>query len=332
MTTNSDYNVRWFKEADLDYYIFHLNNSLYNQYDEERFHWKFLQSPYKLDIVLIAIVEERKTGKPVGFNSFLPLEIKKGNTIIPVVQGCDGYIERDHRRKGLFQKTIHFMTDYFSDMGPELLLGFNFVESLGAAKKAGSKSTALINRWFFKPNQIVTRLEPISDLRLTRISHKRAHDIYQCNLKKHVIHLHRTQEYLDWRFNKSSLRGYVLFEYKTDDHCGYIVVSCIEDEEGKMELSIDDYFPVFTDGNIFFTILRSILKEFQDIDVIELYTRNNDVLDRALIQIGLKKDQEPRYTLIMKPIKKENSMDQNLENGVNLFNIEKWHITKSDIF
>ena len=130
------------------------------------------------------------------------------------------------------------MTDYFSDKGPELLLGFNFVESLGAAKKAGSISTALINRWFFKPNQIVTRLEPISDLKLTRINHRRAHDIYQCNLKKKVIHLHRTPEYLDWRFNKSSLRDYFLFEYKTEDHGGYIVVSCIEDARASVYFSI----------------------------------------------------------------------------------------------
>jgi hypothetical protein len=224
------------------------------------------------------------------------------------------------------------MTDYFSDKGPELLLGFNFVESLGAAKKAGSISTALINRWLFKPNRIEIGLDPISDLSLTRTNHRRVHNIYQRSSKEQVIHLHRTQEYLDWRFNKSPLRDYILFEYQTGDHSGYIVVSSIEDEEGKTELSIDDYFPVFTDANLFFTILREILKEFQDIDVVELYVRNNDVLDRALIQIGLEKDQEPRYTLIMKPIRKGISGSQILRNDVNLSNTKNWHITKSDIY
>ena len=332
MATNSDYFVRWFKDGDLEYYMFHLNNSLYNQYDEERFQWKFQQSPYKLDIVPIAMVEERKTGKAVGFNSFLPLEIKTGNTIIPIVQGCDGYIERDHRRKGLFQKTIHFMTEYFSDNGPELLLGFNFVESLGAAKKAGSISSALINRWLFKPNQIEIGLDPVSDLSLIHINHRRVHDIYQKSSQEQVIHLHRTEQYLDWRFNQSPLRDYILFEYQMGDLIGYIVVSSIADEEGKMELSIDDYFPVFTDANLFFTILRSILKKFQCIEVVELYTRNNDVLDRALFQICLEKDKDPRYTLIMKSIKKGVSGDQTLRVGVNLFNNEEWHIAKSDIY
>ncbi len=183
MGTNSDYFVRWFNEDDLDYYMFHLNNSLYNQYDRERFLRKFQQSAYKLDIVPIAIFEERKTGKKVGFNSFLPLEIKTGNTIIPIVQGCDGYIERNHRRKGLFQKPIHFMTDHFSEYGPELLLGYNFVESLGAAKKAGSISTALINRWFFKPNRIETELTSVSDLSVNRTNIRRIHDIIKSTRK-----------------------------------------------------------------------------------------------------------------------------------------------------
>ena len=269
--------------------MFHLNNSLYNQYDRERFLRKFQQSAYKLDIVPIAIFEERKTGKKVGFNSFLPLEIKTGNTIIPIVQGCDGYIERNHRRKGLFQKPIHFMTDHFSEYGPELLLGYNFVESLGAAKKAGSISTALINRWFFKPNRIETELTSVSDLSVNRTNIRRIHDIYQINSKTQISHVHRTKEYLDWRFMKSPLRDYLLFEYQTDNQSGYIVVSRVEDEEGNLELSIDDYFPVFPDAKLFFSALGEIMNELHDIEVIELYNRNNDVLDQALLQKGLKK-------------------------------------------
>jgi hypothetical protein len=74
------------------------------------------------------------------------------------------------------------------------------------------------------------------------------------------------------------------------------------------------------------------LKKFQYIEVVELYTSNNDVLDRALFQTCLEKDKDPRYTLIMKTIKKGVSGDQTLRVGVNLFNNEEWHITKSDIY
>ena len=330
MTLNQDYAVRWFRDEDLDYYIHHLNNSLYTEYDEDRFKWKFLDNPFKLDIVPIAVVEELSTGKLVGFNSFLPLKLNTGSSHFPIVQGCDGYVEREHRRKGLFQKTIHFMTDYFSGRAPELL-GFNFVESLGAAKKAGSLSTAHINRWFFKPEQVGERVGVI-DYKLTRSNVKQIHKIYQENSRGQVIHLHRTLDYLEWRFVDSPLRDYEFYEYNVGDSSGYVICSTIEDEAGRMELSIDDYFPPFPNSNIFFMILGEILRQHQDVEIVELYTMNNDVVDREIPKMGLEKDLEPRYTLIMKPINLELVDGQILKDGINLSDISYWHLTKSDIY
>jgi hypothetical protein len=332
MTGDLDYTVRWFRDDDLDYYIHHLNNSLYNEYDEERFKWKFLANPFKLDIVPIAMVEETKTGKLVGFNSFLPLELNTGSAHFPIVQGCDGYIETTHRRKGLFQRTIHFMTDYFSGRDPELLLGFNFVESLGAARKAGSISTASINRWFFKPCQVKTRLTRVIDLDISRSSVKEIHEIYQENSSNQVLHIHRTLNYLKWRFDESPLRDYEMYEYRVGDLSGYIIFSTIKDEEGRMELSIDDYFPQFPDADVFFMVLNEILRWHQDVELVELYTMNNDVVDREVPKMGLEKDLEPRYTLIMKPINLELVDGEIFRDGVNLSDIGAWHLTKSDIY
>ena len=332
MTADLDYTVRWFTNDDLDYYIHHLNNSLYNEYDEERFKWKFLGNPFKLDIIPIAMVEETKTGKLVGFNSFLPLEMNTGSVNFPIVQGCDGYIERDHRRKGLFQRTIHFMTDYFSDGIPELLLGFNFVESLGAARKAGSISTASINRWFFKPGQVKTRLARTIDLDIKQSSVKEIHEVYQENSRGQILHLHRTLDYLEWRFIESPLRDYEMYEYRVGDTSGYIIISTVRDEEGRKELSIDDYFPPFPDANVFFMILSKILRRHQDVEMVELYTMNNDVVDREVPKMGLEKDLEPRYTLIMKPINLELVDGKIIRDGVNVSDIGAWHLTKSDIY
>jgi hypothetical protein len=330
MTTDLDYTIRWFRDDDLGYYIKHLNNSLYTEYDEERFRWKFLGNPFKLDMVPIAMVEETKTGKLVGFNSFLPLELNTGSTHFPIVQGCDGYIERKHRRKGLFQRTIHFMTEYFSGGSPELLLGFNFVESLGAARKAGSISTASINRWFFKPGQVEGRLTGSIDIR--QINVNRVHEVYQENSRDQVIHIHRTLEYLEWRFVESPLRDHEMYEYSVGDTSGYIIISTVRDEKGRKELSIDDYFPPFPDADVFFMVLSEILGRHQDVEVVELYTMNNDVVDREVPKMGLEKDLEPRYTLIMKPINLELVEGKVLRDGVNISDIGAWHLTKSDIY
>jgi hypothetical protein len=330
MTTDLDYAIRWFRDDDLGYYIKHLNNSLYTEYDEERFRWKFLGNPFKLDMVPIAMVEETKTGKLVGFNSFLPLELNTGSTHFPIVQGCDGYIERKHRRKGLFQRTIHFMTEYFSGGSPELLLGFNFVESLGAARKAGSISTASINRWFFKPGQVEGRLTGSIDIR--QINVNRVHEVYQENSRDQVIHIHRTLEYFEWRFVESPLRDHEMYEYSVGDTSGYIIISTVRDEKGRKELSIDDYFPPFPDADVFFMVLSEILGRHQDVEVVELYTMNNDVVDREVPKMGLEKDLEPRYTLIMKPINLELVEGKVLRDGVNISDIGAWHLTKSDIY
>ncbi len=332
MTTNQDYTVRWFKDGDLDYYIHHLNNSMYNEYDKERFEWKFIDNPFMLGIVSIAMVEEKNTGKLVGFNSFLPLELNTGSDHFPIVQGCDGYIEREHRRKGLFQKTIHFMTSYFSGRAPELLLGFNFVESLGAAKKAGSVSTASINRWFFKPDQVGEVLTRSVDLVLSRSNVRHIHEVYQDNSIGQVIHIHRNLDYLEWRFVESPLRDYEFYEFIVGDSSGYIICSTIKNEEGRMELSIDDYFPPFPNADIFFMILKEILQMHQDVEIVELYTMNDDVVDREILQMGLKRDLEPRYTLIMKPINLELVNGQIIKEGINLSETSSWHLTKSDIF
>jgi len=310
----------------------HLNNSLYNEYNAERFKWKFLDNPFKLDFVPIAMVEEITTGKLVGFNSFLPLELNTGSTHFPIIQGCDGYVERKHRRKGLFQKTIHFMTEYFTGRDPELLLGFNFVESLGAAKKAGSIPTASINRWFFKPDQVGERLTKGSDFELTRSNVSKIHEVYQENSQGKVIHIHRSLDYLGWRFEKSPLRDYEIYKYSVGDSNGYIIFSKIEDEEGRMELSIDDFFPPFQNADVFFTILTEILQRNQDVETVELYTMNNDVVDIEVPRMGLEKDLEPRYTLIMKPINLELVDGQILKEGINLSDIGYWHLTKSDIY
>lgn len=330
MTTDLDYTIRWFRDNDLGYYIKHLNNSLYTEYDEGRFKWKFLDNPFKMDMIPIAMVEETKTGKLVGFNSFLPLELNTGSTYFPIVQGCDGYIEREHRRKGLFQRTIHFMTEYFSGRTPELLLGFNFVESLGAARKAGSISTASINRWFFKPGQIEGRQTGSIEIRQTNI--KRVHEVYQENSRGQVIHIHRTLEYLKWRFVDSPLRDHEIYEYSVGDASGYIIISTVRDEKGRKELSIDDYFPPFPDADVFFMAFSEILRMHKDVEVVELYTMNNDVVDREVPKMGLEKDLEPRYTLIMKPIKLELVEGKVLRDGVNISDIGAWHLTKSDIY
>ncbi len=78
--------------------------------------------------------------------------------------------------------------------------------------------------------------------------------------------------------------------------------------------------------------LSEILGRHQDVEVVELYTMNNDVVDREVPKMDLEKDLEPRYTLIMKPINLELVEGMIIRDGANVSGIGAWHLTKSDIY
>ena len=105
---SEDYSVRWFNEDDVDAYIAGLNKALYDEYDEAIYDWKWRRNPNSVGFTSIAVVEHRTDG-PVAFNSFLPMEIRRGAEVFKAVQGCDGFVDENHRRRGLFQKTLIFL-------------------------------------------------------------------------------------------------------------------------------------------------------------------------------------------------------------------------------
>jgi hypothetical protein len=54
----------------------------------------------------------------VGFNGFLPMRIRMREESFLVVQGVVGYVELEHRSKGLFAATIEFMAQRLGGDGP----------------------------------------------------------------------------------------------------------------------------------------------------------------------------------------------------------------------
>ncbi|HUS78950.1 MAG TPA: hypothetical protein VM050_09875, partial [Patescibacteria group bacterium] len=136
---SDEYFVRWFQEEDVEPFINGLNVDLWDEYNEDVFRWKFREDPFNLGFTSIAVVEHVPSGRPVAFNSFLPLQVRRGSEVFLVVQGCDGFVDREHRRRGLFQRTLRFLSEEIKGKAPEALIGFNLMEAAGAAHKAGSE-------------------------------------------------------------------------------------------------------------------------------------------------------------------------------------------------
>jgi GNAT superfamily N-acetyltransferase len=330
------YEIRWFRDEDLNSYISGLNKTLYDRYDEERFQWKFLESPFRLGFIPIAVVVDEMSGKPVGFNSFLPLEVMAKGEVFLVVQGCDAFVDREHRRRGLFQRTINFMAEELVGRGPEVLIGFNFTGSTEATQKVDSSVTCDVDRWHLDVNELcVTEFVGRRNMELSPISVEKACEIYEdWSIMGSPIHFHRTLEYLKWRFVDSPLRNYHIYGVEVDGIAvGYVVASSAEDEEGVLELSIEDCIPPFSEGLPFPVILKGILEQEEGIGRVEMHTLRGAPIWESVKEIGFTVELEPRYSVIMKAIDGvEKRRDGIYRGDVELTWIEGWHLTKSDMF
>ena len=328
----SGYKIRWFREQDVDAYIRGLNDALYDCYDLRRFRWKFVENPYNLGFTPIAVVEEEVNGRPVGFNGFVPFQVVAGGERFLAVQGCDGFVDHDHQRRGLFSKTLEFMEAEKVDKGPELLLSFNFLGSTATAQKTGSIAVCTINKWTFEPDAFASM---VSDLRrgatLEPCGIEDVHRVYQRWSKAtRYLHIHRDLDYLKWRY-RNPLRQYTfhLIERRGSVK-GYVILG-IEEDEGSNIMGIDDYVLLDLDPRILMGAVFDLAGPMEGLGCIELSTIQGGEMDQALTMLGA--EPEPRSTMILKGIKGVEARGDRLFRGnVEISDAKDWYITNSDMF
>lgn len=327
------YRLRWFEDGDLEAYIFGLNENLYDLYDEHRFRWKFQENPSSLGFVSIAVAEA-PGGKPVAFNSFLPLRVRVGNEVLIVVEGCDGFVSRGHRGAGLFQETLKFMARELKGRGPEFLMGFNFAGSAGAARKAGSAVSCDVQRWRAKPEEISKQKLGIGDISVKPAGVDKVQALCKewasSNSKLHVL---RSSEYLRWRFLGSPRRSFKLFAIEDGGEEGYVAVSTDTDGHGSLELSIDDYTPMISREPVASAVLGHILHLYPNLSEVSALTPSGSALGSTLSGLGFSPDPDVSYSMIIKAIEDLEAEGNNLyRKGLELTDIGNWYITGSDVF
>jgi hypothetical protein len=327
------YRLRWFEDGDLEAYISGLNENLYDLYDERRFRWKFLHNPSSLGFVSIAVAEA-PDGEPVAFNSFLPLRVRVGGEDFTVVEGCDGFVFRGHRRAGLFQETLRFMARELRGRGPEFLMGFNFAGSEGAARKAGSAVGCDVLRWRAKPEEISKQKLGIGDMSVKPAGVDKVQALYEewasSNSK---LHVHRSPEYLSWRFYGSPRRSFELFAIEAGGEEGYVAVSTDTDDQGSLELSIDDYTPMISRVPVASAVLGHILRLYPDLSEVSALTPSGSALGVTLSGLGFSPDPDVSYSMIIKAIEGLEAKGNKLyRKGLELTDIGNWYITGSDVF
>lgn len=325
--------MRWFEEGDFDRYVSGLNEELYDSYDLRRFEWKFLENPSSLGFVSVVVVEDEATGEPVGFNSFVPFEVACSGGRFLAVQGCDGFVYPDHQRRGLFTRTLEFMEAELSDMGPEVLVSFNFPGSAAAARKAGSVAVCEIERWdFVLDNLVNARGASKKEVELHPCT---VDDIYPIYRKwasgTSRLHICRSIDYLSWRFLRNPLRGYYFYWISDCSSVRGYLACGREEDEGSVVIGVDDYILLDEDPDTFVEAFVELARRSEPVDRFELLTIRGDGLDLALRGLGL--EPEPRFTMIMKGIQGVETRGEKLFRGdIEVSSVLNWHVTYSDIF
>jgi hypothetical protein len=326
---SDDYFVRWFNEdKDVEAYILGLNNALYDEYDEEVFDWKWRKNPNRLDFMPISVVEHTTEG-PVAFNSFLPIKIRRGKQVFKAIQGCDGFVDREHRRKGLFQRTLFFLEQEKENVNAEFLMGFNLIEAAGAARKAGSEFVYDMNKCFIKPIDIGKgRMHKIE---LELIDVKELHKLYMGWAEgSNLYNLDRSLEYLRWRNQEHPFKKIEIYAVNQSGvPVGYVVTDKVT-EGDKTTLTINDYNPGLINKHLK-GIVENLVILNDDATVIELDTIQGGKRQRTAKRMGF--EVVPWYQVIMKAlIGTEQHMGDVYRKGLKLSHIRNWHLVECDIY
>jgi len=328
------YALRWFREDDLDAYVSGLNETLYDRYDEARFRWKHWENPHGLGFPSIVVAEDLSSGEPVGFNAFIPLEIRSCGEKFLAVQGCDGFVAREHRRRGIFLETIGFMKRELASRGPQILIGFNFAGSTAAAVKAGSVAVCDVNHWELDPEiLLIMASDGKKSLELVECDTEEASETYESWVStSELIHVHRSLDYLRWRYDDSPLKDYEFYIVrKGSEKLGYVALSEALDDEGDTVIGVDDVIMGSVDPSDILWMASELSRLHEDAVKIELLARAGSDLDSSIKALGI--DPDPRYTMIMDGISGIEAQESGLfRRGTEISRPEGWHIMTSDIY
>jgi GNAT superfamily N-acetyltransferase len=324
---SGQYRVRWFEEGDLPAYIRGLNENLYDEYDEARFKWKMVDSPFSLGFVSIAVVEQ--AGKPVAFNSFLPLMVRRGRDIFSIVQGCDGFVEPKHRRMGLFQETLKFAFRELAEKGPQMLMGFNFAGSARAAQKVGSMLTCDFVALAAKSTDF-KRFDRADGVEIDFCSLDELHDLYEIWAQTTLqLHYYRTPKYLRWRYSHP-IRRSSFYRIQEGGDTGYATVS-LERDGTSNALFLEDYSSILHKPQVLSAFIKHVLDEGEPVNEVYLTEATGSQMSDVAQRLGFVPDHY--NTLIMKNIRGlEESGKRLYRDGVELSDIGNWRIVSSDVF
>jgi hypothetical protein len=232
---------------------------------------------------------------------------------------------------GLFQETLRFMFSELAGKGPEMLMGFNFVGSAGAAQKVGSTITGDVHALCAKASELAKlRVAGDDGVEVKSCSLEVLHRIYEAWATSTTkLHYQRTLEYLRWRYSHP-IRRSSFYSLRDGDEEGYAAVS-LECDGASHTLFLEDYTPILHKTHVALALIKEVLQTSGPINKVYLTETVGSSMNEAAQRLGFVPDH--LYTLIMSNILGLEERGKRLyRGGVELTNVAEWQIVSSDVF
>ncbi len=232
---------------------------------------------------------------------------------------------------GLFQDTLKFMFKEFAAAGPQMLMGFNFSGSAGAAQKVGSTLIGDVHALCAKAGDLTKMsVEGEDDVDIVPCSLDELHRIYEgwvANTGK--LHYDKTPEYLRWRYSHP-IRQSCFYRIRDAGEEGYTAVS-LEQDGASNTLFLEDYTPMAEKARVISALIKCVLGRGEPVNEVYITAPICSPIYAAAQTLGFAPDH--LYTLIMRNIRGLEVRDKRLFRGsIELTDVSGWHITSSDVF
>lgn len=299
----SDYTIRRFRPGDRADLLRLYDVAFGLSRSEEWFAWKYQDNPY-FDHVPAFVAEHDDT--VVGTMQWFPHQITDGTDTWCCLQPCDGMVDPEHRRNGLFDRVSRAALDYYADRDVDLTLGigpnelsrpamaeigwvdvgtipihhrFNDFGSV-VAERTDSTALALLGRVAtpavraYNAVRSWTAPTPRDDVETTvheTVPVDALTELYERSAPSGRLHVPRDETFYEWRFENPAWEYRTVLASDGDGPVSAAVVGRSRTDDGATA-RITEALPLdATDPRPLAPVVERVLEEYADVDKLSAF-------------------------------------------------------------
>lgn len=143
-TRDGSVSVRWCREPDVPAVLSLYQDVLSETYSRKWFDWKYRKNPYSDTLPIVVALQEDDV---VGATGFWPLKYASMTDTVSVIQPCDGAVDKENRRQGIYTKIFEFGLDETAMRGARFAFDFPNKRSQQTFEKFGWQPVGSRPEW-----------------------------------------------------------------------------------------------------------------------------------------------------------------------------------------